>query len=49
MSFYLLTCTFDVFLARIPNTDAFGSKLYISKKIVHGNERGDIKKSIHGE
>ena len=46
MSFYLLTCIFDVFLVRIPNTDAFGSKLYISKKIVHGNERGDFIKVV---
>ena len=46
MSFYLLTCTFDVFLVRIANTNAFGSKLYISKKIVQGNETGHINKIV---
>ena len=45
-TFYLLTCIFDVFLGRILNIAAFGSKLYISKKIVHGNERGDFIKVV---
>ena len=45
-TFYMLTCIFDVYLGRIPNIAAFGSKLYISKKIVHGNERGDFIKVV---
>ena len=45
-TFYMLTCIFDVFLGRILNIAAFGSNLYISKKVVHGNEKGDIIKVV---
>ena len=42
----MLTCIFDVFLGIILNIAAFVNKLYISKKIVHGNERGDLIKVV---